>query len=69
MMRAMRTATLLVLAVLATAASPARAAIFLNEIMASPGATDWSQDGVADASADEYVEIVNRGVREVDVGG
>ncbi|RIL08125.1 MAG: hypothetical protein DCC71_00580 [Proteobacteria bacterium] len=69
MLRAMRSAALLALAVVATAAPPGAAAIFVNEIMASPGAADWNQDGVADALADEYVEIVNRGAREVDVGG
>lgn len=47
----------------------ASAAVFVNEVMANPGLIDWNGDGTANASTDEYVEIVNRDVREVDLGG
>ena len=59
---------LLFVACAATQPGAARAAFF-NEVMANPGAFDWNQDGSPDISKDEYVEVLNRDVRDVDITG
>jgi len=64
----MRTASTLGLVVFAALLLPlAGRAQVLNEVMPNPGTGDWNGDGMIDVVADEYVEIVNLGVREVDL--
>ncbi len=46
------------------AATPARAQLVLNEILADP-ASDWDADGEVDARLDEWIEVYNAGAADV----
>jgi hypothetical protein len=56
---------LLSLLVVVSFAPASVAQIRLNEILADPG-TDWNGDGTVDSKLDEWVEIVNTSVSQVD---
>ena len=59
----------LVVALLLVAPVEARA-VFINEVMASPGQFgDWNGDGSGSPVADEYVELVNPAAFQVDISG
>ena len=43
--------------------------VVLNEVLADPGSFDANCDGLVDAGADEFVEVVNAGSLPVDLTG
>jgi len=53
-----------------TCPAPELGELMLNEILADPGnSLDANGDGIADSTDDEFVEIVNWGSRELNLGG
>ena len=47
----------------------AHAAMLINEVLADPGGLDVNRDGVASATQDEFVELVNTGSEAVSLAG
>lgn len=64
------TRTLRLLATLLLVAPFEARAVFINEVMASPGQFgDWNGDGAGSSVNDEYVELVNPAAFQVDISG
>ena len=61
--------SLVVIVFLACCTSVSRADLLINEIMADPTGFDSNNDGLFDATDDEYIEIVNNMVTSFDISG